>query len=255
MTILVYEAFFHASPVTHVVYITFQAGRLTRSAPTQAPVGAFFYALRASRSVVVSLSLSRRNAASESAKKAVARGGPPWPGRPLRADDLPPMVTSFFFIHVLIGGLQDRRQALDGFGYPMIAKGNVQVLGRDLSADLTAGLMEIPFFYMLPDDDEFIAADAKYLTAMAVLLENRRRMTDEPVAAGMAFFVVRLLKVIDVGKEDAHTDLAVNVLLISIEGIAVKHAGHLIDETVVPHLIDMVAAFEQHQKEAACQAE
>ena len=66
MTILVYEAFFHASPVIHVVYITFQAGRLTRSAPTQAPVGAFFYALRASRSVVVSLSLSRRNAASES---------------------------------------------------------------------------------------------------------------------------------------------------------------------------------------------
>ncbi len=108
MTILVYEAFFHASPVIHVVYITFQAGRLTRSAPTQTPVGAFFYALRASRSVVVSLSLSRRNAASESAKKAVARGGPPWPGRPLRADDLPPMVTSFFFIHVLICGLQDR---------------------------------------------------------------------------------------------------------------------------------------------------
>ena len=66
MTILVYEAFFHASPVIHVVYITFQEGRLTRSAPTQAPVGAFFYALRASRSVVVSLSLSRRNAASES---------------------------------------------------------------------------------------------------------------------------------------------------------------------------------------------
>ena len=66
--------FFQASPVMYVVYITFQAGSLTRSAPTQAPVGAFFYALRASRSVVVSLSLSRRNAASESAKKAVARG-------------------------------------------------------------------------------------------------------------------------------------------------------------------------------------
>lgn len=115
--------------------------------------------------------------------------------------------------------------------------------------------MEIPFFHMLPDDDEFIAADAEDFSAMAVLLENRRRMTDEPVAAGMTFFIVRLLEVIDIGKEDAHADLAVDVLLIGIEGIAVKHAGHLIDETVVPHLIDMVAAFEQHQKEAACQAE
>ena len=165
------------------------------------------------------------------------------------------MVTSFFFIHVLIGNLQDRGQTLDGFGHPMIAQGNVQVLGRDLSADLTAGLIEIPFFHMLPDDDEFIAADAEDFSAMAVLLENRRRMTDEPVAAGMTFFIVRLLEVIDIGKEDAHADLAVDVLLIGIEGIAVRHAGHLIDETVVPHLIDMVPAFEQHQKEAACQAE
>ena len=40
-------------------------------------------------------------------------------------------------------------------------------LGRDLSADLTASLMEIPFFYMLPDDDEFIAADASADTAFA----------------------------------------------------------------------------------------
>ena len=48
-------------------------GRLTRSAPTQAPVGAFFYELRVARSDVVSLSRSRRYAASESAKKAVAR--------------------------------------------------------------------------------------------------------------------------------------------------------------------------------------
>ena len=239
----------------YIVYITFQAGRPSRVGPYAGPGRGVFYELRVARSDVVSLSLSRRNAASESAKKAVARGGPPWPGRPLRADDLPPMVTSFFFIHVLIGGLQDRRQALDGFGYPMIAKGNVQVLGRDLSADLTASLMEIPFFYMLPDDDEFIAADAEDFSAMAVLLENRRRMTDEPVAAGMTFFIVRLLEVIDIGKEDAHADLAVDVLLIGIEGIAVRHAGHLIDETVVPHLIDMVAAFEQHQKEAACQAE
>ena len=239
----------------YVVYITFQAGRPSRVGPYAGPGRGVFYELRVARSDVVSLSLSRRNAASESAKKAVARGGPPWPGRPLRADDLPPMVTSFFFIHVLIGGLQDRRQALDGFGYPMIAKGNVQVLGRDLSADLTAGLMEIPFFYMLPDDDEFIAADAEDFSAMAVLLENRRRMTDEPVAAGMTFFIVRLLEVIDIGKEDAHADLAVDVLLIGIEGIAVRYAGHLIDETVVPHLIDMVPAFEQHQKEAACQAE
>ena len=38
------------------------------------PVKASRYALRVSRSVVVSLSLSRRNAASESEKKAVVRG-------------------------------------------------------------------------------------------------------------------------------------------------------------------------------------
>ena len=38
--------------------------------PTQAPVGAFFYKLRVSRSVVVSLNLSRRNAASESERTA-----------------------------------------------------------------------------------------------------------------------------------------------------------------------------------------
>ena len=80
-----------------------QRAALAGSAPTLAPVGAFLraegysrrccqfevplcngirrgrpvkaarYALRASRSVVVSLSLSRRNAASESEEKAVAR--------------------------------------------------------------------------------------------------------------------------------------------------------------------------------------
>ena len=51
----------------------FRRAALTGSAPTQAPVGAFFYKLRVARSDVVSLSLSRRYAASESAKKAVAR--------------------------------------------------------------------------------------------------------------------------------------------------------------------------------------
>ena len=48
------------------------------------PVKASRYALRASRSVVVSLSLSRRNAASESEKKAVARGS--WLVKPCLMD-------------------------------------------------------------------------------------------------------------------------------------------------------------------------
>ena len=78
-----------------------QRAALAGSAPTMAPVGAFFYeprvtrgnvvslrcrgvtasveaaaryALRAPRSVVVSLSLPRRNAAFDSEEKAVARG-------------------------------------------------------------------------------------------------------------------------------------------------------------------------------------
>ena len=54
----------------------FRRGRPVFGPPTSfrgRPVKASRYALRVSRSVVVSLSLSRRNAASESEKKAVAR--------------------------------------------------------------------------------------------------------------------------------------------------------------------------------------
>ena len=66
--------FFQASPVMYVVYITFQAGRPSRVGPYAGPGRGVFYELRVARSDVVSLSLSRRYAASESAKKAVARG-------------------------------------------------------------------------------------------------------------------------------------------------------------------------------------
>ena len=65
--------FFQASPVMYVVYITFQAGRPSRVGPYAGPGRSVFYKLRVARSDVVSLSLSRRYAASESAKKAVAR--------------------------------------------------------------------------------------------------------------------------------------------------------------------------------------
>ena len=74
MSLLVYGAFFQASPVMYIVYITFQAGRPSRVGPYAGPGRGVFYELRVARSDVVSLSLSRRNAASESAKKAVARG-------------------------------------------------------------------------------------------------------------------------------------------------------------------------------------
>ena len=97
MTILGYGAFFHTSPVMNSVYTIISGGPPFGTAPTHQadgriflwaaffsiacmryrrgrPVKASRYALRVSRSVVVSLSLSRRNAASESAKKAVARG-------------------------------------------------------------------------------------------------------------------------------------------------------------------------------------
>ena len=70
---MVYGAFFQASPVMYVVYITFQAGRPSRVGPYAGPGRGVFYELRVARSDVVSLSLSRRYAASESAKKAVAR--------------------------------------------------------------------------------------------------------------------------------------------------------------------------------------
>ena len=73
-TLLGYGAFFQASPVMYIVYITFQAGRPSRVGPYAGPGRGVFYELRVARSDVVSLSLSRRNAASESAKKAVARG-------------------------------------------------------------------------------------------------------------------------------------------------------------------------------------
>ena len=42
--------------------------------PLRSPSRGYFYKLRASRSVVVNLSLSRRNAASESKERAAARG-------------------------------------------------------------------------------------------------------------------------------------------------------------------------------------
>ena len=76
MTLLEYGAFFHTSPVMYVVYITFQAGRPSRVGPYAGPGRGVFYKLRVARSDVVSLSLSRRYAASESAKKPwlVARG-------------------------------------------------------------------------------------------------------------------------------------------------------------------------------------
>ena len=60
------------------VYTIVSGGPPYQVGPYAGPSRGVFYALRASRSVVVSLSLSRRNAASESAKKAVARGGPPY---------------------------------------------------------------------------------------------------------------------------------------------------------------------------------
>ena len=66
--------FFKHPPVMYVVYITFQAGRPSRVGPYAGPGRGVFYELRVARSDVVSLSLSRRYAASESAKKAVARG-------------------------------------------------------------------------------------------------------------------------------------------------------------------------------------
>ena len=58
----------------YIVYITFQAGRPSRVGPYAGPGRGVFYELRVARSDVVSLSLSRRYAASESAKK----GKKPW---------------------------------------------------------------------------------------------------------------------------------------------------------------------------------
>lgn len=82
------------------------------------------------------------------------------------------MIAPFFFIHVFICRLQYRCHALDSFGHPVMSNGDIQFLDRDLSAYLTTGLMEIRLFYMLPDDDEFIAADAENFTATAIFQEN-----------------------------------------------------------------------------------
>ena len=57
----------------HHISGTFQAGRPSRVGPYAGPGRGVFYELRVARSDVVSLSRSRRYAASESAKKAVAR--------------------------------------------------------------------------------------------------------------------------------------------------------------------------------------
>ena len=76
MTLLVYGAFFHTSPVMNSVYTIVSGGPPYQVGPYAGPSRGVFYELRVARSDVVSLSLSRRNAASESAKKPwlVVRG-------------------------------------------------------------------------------------------------------------------------------------------------------------------------------------
>ena len=71
-----YGAFFHTSPVMNSVYTIVSGGPPYQVGPYAGPSRGIFYELRVARSDVVSLSLSRRNAASESAKKPwlVARG-------------------------------------------------------------------------------------------------------------------------------------------------------------------------------------
>ena len=68
--------FFHTSPVMNSVYTIVSGGPPYQVGPYAGPSWGVFYELRVARSDVVSLSLSRRNAASESAKKPwlVARG-------------------------------------------------------------------------------------------------------------------------------------------------------------------------------------
>ena len=66
--------FFHTSPVMNSVYTIVSGGPPYQVGPYAGPGRGVFYELRVARSDVVSLSLSRRYAASESAKKAVARG-------------------------------------------------------------------------------------------------------------------------------------------------------------------------------------
>ena len=74
MTLLGYGAFFHSSPVMNRVSTIVSSGPPYQVGPYAGPSRGVFYELRVARSDVVSLSLSRRNAASESAKKAVVRG-------------------------------------------------------------------------------------------------------------------------------------------------------------------------------------
>ena len=71
-----YGAFFHTSPVMNSVYTIVSGGPPYQVGPYAGPSRGVFYELRVARSDVVSLSLSRRNAASESAKKPwlVVRG-------------------------------------------------------------------------------------------------------------------------------------------------------------------------------------
>ena len=76
MTLLGYGAFFHTSPVMNSVYTIVSGGPPYQVGPYAGPSWGVFYELRVARSDVVSLSLSRRYAASESTKKPwlVVRG-------------------------------------------------------------------------------------------------------------------------------------------------------------------------------------
>ena len=76
MPLLGYGAFFHTSPVMNSVYTIVSGGPPYQVGPYAGPSRGVFYGLRVARSDVVSLSLSRRYAASESTKKPwlVVRG-------------------------------------------------------------------------------------------------------------------------------------------------------------------------------------
>ena len=76
MPLLGYGAFFHTSPVMNSVYTIVSGGPPYQVGPYAGPSRGVFYELRVARSDVVSLSLSRRYAASESTKKPwlVVRG-------------------------------------------------------------------------------------------------------------------------------------------------------------------------------------
>ena len=76
MPLLGYGAFFHTSPDMNSVYTIVSGGPPYQVVPYAGPGRGVFYKLRVARSDVVSLSLSRRYAASESTKKPwlVVRG-------------------------------------------------------------------------------------------------------------------------------------------------------------------------------------